>query len=401
MTKTFLAAAALLLAASSTEAQQQRHPDSMGGGDCAANVYNCATTPNPLPAPNTVWIEEMTWMDVRDALASGKTTALIATGGVEPNGPWLATGKHNYVLRANCDAIARELGDALCAPVVKLVPEGNIEPPSGHMTSPGTISMRQETFEAMLTDVAHSLKMHGFRNIVFFGDSGGNQSGMRNVAEKLNAKWDGTVVAHVPEYYDYATVSRYMAFRGYEGTENDGLHDDPVITMNMFADDPYSVRWAERVATGNAMINGVDISDRAKSLEIAREIVGFRARETARHVRGTIAAGGTVPAPPSEGRDAGRRGPPAGFQRPEPDPRDMGGGRCEANTFNCADTPNPLPAVQTPWIEEMTWMDVRDALATTCCVRTALELRRTSATRCAPPFWSSCRKVISSLRRGT
>jgi creatinine amidohydrolase/Fe(II)-dependent formamide hydrolase-like protein len=363
MTKTFLAAAALLLAASSTEAQQQRHPDSMGGGDCAANVYNCATTPNPLPAPNTVWIEEMTWMDVRDALASGKTTALIATGGVEPNGPWLATGKHNYVLRANCDAIARELGDALCAPVVKLVPEGNIEPPSGHMTSPGTISMRQETFEAMLTDVAHSLKMHGFRNIVFFGDSGGNQSGMRNVAEKLNAKWDGTVVAHVPEYYDYATVSRYMAFRGYEGTENDGLHDDPVITMNMFADDPYSVRWAERVATGNAMINGVDISDRAKSLEIAREIVDFRARETARHVRGTIAAGGTVPAPPSEGRGAGRRGPPAGFQRPEPDPRDMGGGRCEANTFNCADTPNPLPAVQTPWIEEMTWMDVRDALA--------------------------------------
>jgi creatinine amidohydrolase/Fe(II)-dependent formamide hydrolase-like protein len=363
MTKTFLAAAALLLVASSTEAQQQRHPDSMGGGDCAANVYNCATTPNPLPAPNTVWIEEMTWMDVRDALASGKTTALIATGGVEPNGPWLATGKHNYVLRANCDAIARELGDALCAPVVKLVPEGNIEPPSGHMTSPGTISMRQETFEAMLTDVAHSLKMHGFRNIVFFGDSGGNQSGMRNVAEKLNAKWDGTVVAHVPEYYDYATVSRYMAFRGYEGTESDGLHDDPVITMNMFADDPFSVRWAERVATGNAMINGVDISDRAKSLEIAREIVDFRARETARHVRGTIAAGGTVPAPPSEGRGAGRRGPPAGFQRPEPDPRDMGGGRCEANTFNCADTPNPLPAAQTPWIEEMTWMDVRDALA--------------------------------------
>jgi creatinine amidohydrolase/Fe(II)-dependent formamide hydrolase-like protein len=363
MTKTFLAAAALLLVASSTEAQQQRHPDSMGGGDCAANVYNCATTPNPLPAPNTVWIEEMTWMDVRDALASGKTTALIATGGVEPNGPWLATGKHNYVLRANCDAIARELGDALCAPVVKLVPEGNIEPPSGHMMSPGTISMRQETFEAMLTDVAHSLKMHGFRNIVFFGDSGGNQSGMRNVAEKLNAKWDGTVVAHVPEYYDYATVSRYMAFRGYEGTESDGLHDDPVITMNMFADDPFSVRWAERVATGNAMINGVDISDRAKSLEIAREIVDFRARETARHVRGTIAAGGTVPAPPSEGRGAGRRGPPAGFQRPEPDPRDMGGGRCEANTFNCADTPNPLPAAQTPWIEEMTWMDVRDALA--------------------------------------
>ena len=55
-------------------------------------------------------MEEMTWMDVRDALAAGKTTAIIPTGGMEPNGPWLVTGKHNYVLQANCDAIARKLG---------------------------------------------------------------------------------------------------------------------------------------------------------------------------------------------------------------------------------------------------------------------------------------------------
>ena len=175
--KSYLALGAALLLAAPATAQQQRDPRSMGGGDCADNVYNCADTPNPLPAATTVWIEEMTWMDVRDALHEGKTTAIIPTGGVEPNGPWLATGKHNYVLRANCEAIARELGDALCAPIVKLVPEGNISPASGHMRSPGTISMREETFEAMLTDVAHSLKMHGFRNIIFFGDSGGNQSG--------------------------------------------------------------------------------------------------------------------------------------------------------------------------------------------------------------------------------
>src|SRR5690606_12020970 len=146
---------------------------------------------------------EMTWMDVRDALAAGKTTAIISTGGVEPNGPWLVTGKHNYVLRANCEAIARELGDALCAPVVKLVPEGGIEPPTGHMTSPGTLSATQATFEALLTDIAHSLKVHGFTNICFIGDSGGNQGGQRAVAERLNAMWDNTVVAHIQEYYDY------------------------------------------------------------------------------------------------------------------------------------------------------------------------------------------------------
>lgn len=367
MKKIFLAASALLFVVPAADAQQQRDPRSMGGGDCADNVYNCADTPNPLPAPNTVWIEEMTWMDVRDALADGKTTALIPTGGVEPNGPWLATGKHNYVLRANCDAIARELGNALCAPVIKLVPEGNIDPPSSHMTSPGTISMRQETFEAMLTDVAHSLKMHGFRNIIFFGDSGGNQGGQRAVAERLNAMWPGTVVAHVQEYYDYGTVGRYMAFRGFpEGGEGDGLHDDPIISLNMFADDPYSIRYDERVAAGLATINGVSLADRVQNLEWARDIVDFRANHTAGFIRQAIAQGGTTPLPERSGRFAGNGGgggPPANFQRPEPDPRDMGGGNCRDNRYNCADTPNPLPKASTLWIEEMTWMDVRDALA--------------------------------------
>jgi len=366
MKKSLLAIAALFAGATAADAQQQMAPNSMGGGNCAANIYNCADTPSPLPAPNTVWIEEMTWMEVRDAMADGRTTVLIPTGGVEPNGPWLATGKHNYVLRANCDAIARELGNALCAPIIKFVPEGNIDPPSSHMTSPGTISMRQETFEAMLADVAHSLKMHGFRNIIFFGDSGGNQSGQQAVAEKLNAMWDGTVVAQVREYYDYATVGEYMAFRGFpDGGTSDGLHDDPIISLNMFADDPYSIRYAERAAAGLATINGVSLEDRVQNLEWAREIVDFRARHTAGYIRRAIADGGTKPLPPRTGRFAngGGGGPPAGFQRPEPDPRNMGGGQCADNVYNCADTPNPLPAAQTAWIEEMTWMDVRDALA--------------------------------------
>src|SRR5918999_3897918 len=173
---------------------QRREPDprSRGGGDCRDNPLNCADAPNPLPTASTVWIEEMTWMDVRDALKAGKTTVIIPTGGVEPNGPWLVTGKHNYVLRANCDAIARKLGNALCAPIVAFVPEGRIEPPSGHMRSPGTISLRQETFEALLTDVAHSLKMHGFKNIIMIGDSGGNQAGQKAVADKLTAQFAGS-----------------------------------------------------------------------------------------------------------------------------------------------------------------------------------------------------------------
>mgnify|MGYP001158462017 CR=1 FL=1 len=343
-------------------AQQRRAPDprSMGGGDCRDNVYNCVDTPNPLPAPDTVWLEEMTWMDVRDALASGTTTAIVPTGGVEPNGPWLALGKHNYVLSATCDAIARKMGNALCTPIVKLVPEGNIEPPSGHMRSPGTISLRQDTFEALLTDVARSLKTHGFRNIIFIGDSGGNQSGQRAVAETLNAEWDGgLVVAHVQEYYDYAGAARYMAYRGLEEGEGDGLHDDPMITLSMFYADPKSVRYDERIEAGLATINGVSIVDRVATLELARDLVEFRATHTVEAINAAIANRGTLPVPPPRARPtAGPRRQP----RPAPDPRSMGGGECRANAYNCAEATNPLPTVDTVWLEEMTWMDVRDAM---------------------------------------
>ena len=86
--------------AGAAQAQQgrgrQAGPPSMGGGQCSANPYNCPDAPNPLPKADTVWLEEMTWMDVRDAMKAGKTTVIISTGGMEPNGPWLALGKHNY-----------------------------------------------------------------------------------------------------------------------------------------------------------------------------------------------------------------------------------------------------------------------------------------------------------------
>src|SRR5689334_5901673 len=67
----------------------------------------------PVDAVDSVWIEELTWLEVRDALRAGKTTVIVSTGGMEQNGPYLATGKHNYVNRAGCEAIARKLGNAL------------------------------------------------------------------------------------------------------------------------------------------------------------------------------------------------------------------------------------------------------------------------------------------------
>jgi creatinine amidohydrolase/Fe(II)-dependent formamide hydrolase-like protein len=243
----------------------------------------------PIDAFDSVWIEELTWIEVRDAIRAGRTTAIIATGGIEQNGHYLATGKHNYVLQGACEGIARELGNALCAPIIKLVPEGDIEPASGHMRFPGTISLREETFRAVLEDVAGSLKAHGFEHIVFIGDSGGNQAGMEAVAVLLNERW-GTNAAHfIPEFYRYADVFEFMKTElGIEEPTNDGAHDDFVITSIMLANDPNTVRWQQRVDRDLATINGLSIADREKTAEIGRRLLKYRVDTTVEAIRRAV-----------------------------------------------------------------------------------------------------------------
>jgi hypothetical protein len=64
----------------------------------------------PIEAGDSLWTEELTWMEVRDAVRAGKTTVLIGTGGVEQNGPYVAGGKHNFVLATVMPEIAKRSG---------------------------------------------------------------------------------------------------------------------------------------------------------------------------------------------------------------------------------------------------------------------------------------------------
>src|SRR3982751_1149750 len=178
MTRPTLALALLAFVASQAPAPDPVRPD--------------PNAPRPIPARDTVFMEDMTWMEVRDAMKAGKDTAIVATGGIEQNGPYLVAGKHNVVLRVTTEAIARKLGNALVAPIVAFVPEGDIDPPSLHMKYPGTISLTEETYAALLTDICASLKTTGFKRIVLIGDSGGNQDGMKAVAQRLSQKWKGS-----------------------------------------------------------------------------------------------------------------------------------------------------------------------------------------------------------------
>jgi len=264
------------------------------GVDRQERARKMLATPNPIEASDSVWIEELTYMEVRDRIAEGYSTAIISTGGIEENGPYLATGKHNVILRSVCPAIARELGNTLCAPVVGFVPEGNLDPPSGAMLFPGSITVRDETYHALLVDIADSLRVNGFKDIVMIGDSGGNQRGMKAVAEELNERWAETgATAHaVIEFYTpgWEETEKYTEEElGVKEGESDGHHDDIWVTAMMMVSDPNSVRYHERVEANLASINGIDIAPMEEAIELGKKMVDFRAKYTADVIREKMA----------------------------------------------------------------------------------------------------------------
>ena len=245
-------------------------------------------SPRPIDIHDTVWIEDLTWMEVRDLMRQGRRTVLIPTGGIEQNGPYLALAKHNIILRATMDVVARQLGDALVAPVVPFAPSGDHDPPTGHMRYPGTVSVTQATYEALLTDMAMSMKTHGFEHVVFLGDSGGNRTGMEVVTARLAEAWkgSGTAIHYVPEYYTF-DYNGWIAQQGVQEVP-EGLHDDVRHSSIMLLVDPASVRMEERMRAGNFSINGVELAPVEETLELARRLVEAQAAVAVEAIRQKI-----------------------------------------------------------------------------------------------------------------
>lgn len=198
--------------------------------------------PGALAAPASNQLEELTWTEVRDRIAAGSTTILVPIGGTEQNGPYMTIGKHNVRARFFANAIAARLGNALVAPVIAYVPEGEIHPPAAHMRFAGTISIPEPAFEAMLESTARSFKQHGFRDVVFLGDHGGYQKNMQHVAQRLAREWARDPACRVHAYTGFyeATQGPFIAAlksRGF-GDAEIGTHAGLADTALALAADP-------------------------------------------------------------------------------------------------------------------------------------------------------------------
>ena len=258
----------------------------------------------PIDEGDSLWAEELTFMEIRDAIRRGTTTIIVGTGGVEQNGPYVAGGKHNFVLQTVLPPIARAIAPALIAPIVKFVPEGDIEPtPTGHMAYAGTIGVEAATFEALLTDICRSYKAHGFLDIVLLGDSGGNQTGMERVANALNQRWSGerARVHYLREYYYEDQWSwNYLKSLGITqidrtpppGQSQDrpadwrnGIHDDIYYEAQIAVQDPKLIRMEQRIKAGLFSLHGVELAPIRRTIEIGEKLAAYRAGITAKAFR--------------------------------------------------------------------------------------------------------------------
>ena len=211
------------------------------------SVLNFAPFAHSEERPS-IFLEDLTWTELQDEIRAGKTTIIVPIGGTEQNGPAMALGKHNRRVKLLGERIAVSLGNALIAPVVAYVPEGNVSPPSGHMRFPGTISVPEAEFETILEYAARSFELHGFKDVVFLGDHGGYQADEKNVANKLNLEWvSSNVRAHaVTRYYDATQIDfvRILKAQGLALSEI-GTHAGLSDTSLMLALDPSLVREDE------------------------------------------------------------------------------------------------------------------------------------------------------------
>jgi creatinine amidohydrolase len=229
----------------------------------------------PSHAPDTVFIEELTWEETRDAIKAGKTSVIVPTGGTEKNGYHMVLGKHNYVVTYAANQMARRLKNALVAPTIQYVPEGDPD-----RQNPGAVSLPSPAYDTLLDAAARSLKVHGFTDILFIGDSGGNQAGLTAVADRLNEEWKGGNVK-VFALTDYYSASRlyYRAWLeaafGYD-EDTAGSHAGITDTSQMLFIRPSGIRKDQIKPWGGPQDSGVSGDPSKATAEIGKMGVEFK-----------------------------------------------------------------------------------------------------------------------------
>lgn len=239
----------------------------------------------------SVMLADLTWTETHDALARGYDTVLVPTGGVEQNGPFVALGKHNWVVEKTATEMATSLGKTLVAPVMAYVPEGDIESREGHMAFTGTLSLPEPVFEDVLEATVASLRAHGFKNVFFVGDSGSSQAAQLRVAERLTKRWgvEGMRIASIDDYYYGNRQTEHLMQAGYEKADigfHAGIRDTSELLYVTSGD---AVRFDNRYIP-EGFHPGIDGTPSMASKSIGKDMIALKVEAGLAQMNAILAA---------------------------------------------------------------------------------------------------------------
>ena len=247
-----------------------------------------------------VEFENMTWVEVKNAIAGGRTTALYYTGGTEQRGPQNVNGGHNYMARATAKAIALALGNAIAMPVLPYTPN------NASATLPGTIGITDEILSPLLERLAEQAIATGFKNVVLMGDHGGGQGSgnqpnvYRDVATKLDAKYgpQGIRVIYADSVYAPAQddFEKQLRAEGYPPSGHGALFDTSYmiytcgatcVRMDVLKEaggDPVRGAGQPRDTTTTRKNNGITGDARRSSKELGERLFKIRIEYATRQI---------------------------------------------------------------------------------------------------------------------
>lgn len=253
-------------------------------------------------AQKEVDMELMTHAEVYAAIHSeGRTTVLVYNGGTEQRGPHVVLGGHTLMGRKTVVEIARQLGNALAAPVLPFSPTG-VDP-----KLPGSIALPPEVFSKVNEAVVDSLVKNGFKNVVLMGDHGGGQKELGELAQAMDVKYgpQGAHVHYCGEVYSKANgdFDKWLKEAGYPQSAHGGIPDTSEMMYlggdawvrkdKMVVGDPVPPPGQRPDPAAPRINNGVTGDPRPSTPELGKRLFDMKVAYAVAQIKKLLAGGST------------------------------------------------------------------------------------------------------------
>ena len=244
-------------------------------------AFLTASVGTPAAAQEQVDLELMTYPEVAAAMQHGKTTVLVYSGGTEQRGPHAVLGGHTLIARRASIEIARQLGNALVAPVLPYSIAGSHLNPKW----PGSINLPAPVYSEVTAAVVDSMVVNGFKHIVLMGDHAGGQAELKALAVRLDQKYapKGIRVLFCGDVYEKTRkdVNAWVSQHGLPASTHGGIPDTSVLMY--LGGDAYVRR--DKLAAAPRAGDGVTGDPRLSTPEMGKIFFDMQVRNAVAQIR--------------------------------------------------------------------------------------------------------------------